>query len=93
MVRKDDGDLEMRPLSEINEVDIVVHDAHRVDPTYAFALSRLSTNEHVLVGVFRGVTRPSYGDLVHEQVESVIAKQGKGDLAALLAGGDSWEIS
>jgi 2-oxoglutarate ferredoxin oxidoreductase subunit beta len=93
VVRKDDGDLEMRPLSEINEVDIVVHDAHRVDPTYAFALSRLSTNEHVLVGVFRDVTRPSYGDLVHEQVESVIAKQGKGDLAALLAGGDSWEIS
>ena len=41
VVRKDDGDLEMRPLSEINEVDIVVHDAHRVDPTYAFALSRL----------------------------------------------------
>ncbi|NBP90884.1 MAG: 2-oxoacid:ferredoxin oxidoreductase subunit beta [Actinobacteria bacterium] len=93
VVRKDDGDLEMRPLSEINEVDIVVHDAHRVDPTYAFALSRLSTNEHVLVGVFRDVARPSYGDLVHEQVESVIAKQGKGDLAALLAGGDSWEIS
>ena len=93
VVRKDDGDLEMRPLSEINEVDIVVHDAHRVDPTYAFALSRLSTNEHVLVGVFRDVTRPSYGDLVHEQVETVIAKQGKGDLAALLAGGDSWEIS
>ena len=93
VVRKDDGDLEMRPLSEINEVDSVVHDAHRVDPTYAFALSRLSTNEHVLVGVFRDVARPSYGDLVHEQVESVIAKQGKGDLAALLAGGDSWEIS
>ena len=93
VVRKDDGDLEMRPLSEINEVDIVVHDAHRVDPTYAFALSRLSTNEHVLVGVFRDVARPSYGDLVHEQVETVIAKQGKGDLAALLAGGDSWEIS
>ena len=93
VVRKADGDLEMRALSEINEADIVIHDAHRIDPTYAFALSRLSTNDHVLVGVFRDVARPSYGDLVHEQVDGVIAKQGKGDPATLLAGGDSWEIS
>lgn len=92
VVRKADGDLELRTLSEINEADIVIHDAHRVDPTYAFALSRLSTNDHVLVGVFRDVARPSYGDLVHEQVDTVMAKQGKGDLATLLTGGDSWEI-
>ena len=92
VVRATDGSLSLVPLSEINEEDILIHDAHRQDPTYAFALSRLSNSSHVPVGIFRDVARPHYGALVQEQLKEVIDKNGKGDLGKLLVGGDSWQV-
>jgi 2-oxoglutarate ferredoxin oxidoreductase subunit beta len=88
------GLLEVKPLSEIDQSQIVVHDAHIQDPTYAFALSRLSGSslEHVPVGIFRDVERAPFSQLVHEQIDAVIAKEGKGQLAALLNGGDTWQV-
>jgi 2-oxoglutarate ferredoxin oxidoreductase subunit beta len=50
---------------------------------------------HVPVGVFRSVERPAYDDLVREQVE--IARAGAvpsdEDLAALIAGKDTWTVT
>ena len=94
VVSDERGLLKVKPLSEIDPTQIVVHDAHIEDPTYAFALSRLSGSslEHVPVGVFRDVERAPFSQLVHEQIESVIAKEGKGQLSALLNGGDTWQV-
>ena len=36
--------------------------------------------------------RPSYDDLMSEQLEAARTQQGDGDLAALLAGGDTWQV-
>ena len=73
---------------------LLVHDAHAADPSYAFALSRLDSSDfaHTPIGVFRQVPRPSYDDLMSEQIEAARAQQGDGDLAALLAGGDTWQV-
>jgi 2-oxoglutarate ferredoxin oxidoreductase subunit beta len=73
---------------------LITHDAHRDDPSYAFALSRLDSEDfaHTPVGVFRQVRRPTYDDLLAEQIESARAKQGPGDLAKLLASGDTWHV-
>lgn len=86
---------EVKPLDQIKETDVVVHDAHHPDPSYAYALSRLSGSEleHVPVGVFRDVERPSYSHLVHEQLNETITKQGKGDLEKLLNSGDTWTVA
>ena len=94
VISNERGLLEVKPLSEIDQSQIVIHDAHIQDPTYAFALSRLSGSslEHVPVGVFRDVERAPFSQLVHEQIESVIAKEGKGQLSALLNGGDTWQV-
>ncbi len=94
VVRDERGSLKVKELSEIASADLVVHDAHIQDPTYAFALSRLSGSalEHVPVGVFRDVARAPFSQLVHDQIDTVIAKEGKGDLAALLTGGDTWQV-
>src|SRR5262249_29703794 len=45
---------------------VVVHDAHAEEPTYAFALSRLSGSElsSTPIGIFRDVERPTYDDQV-----------------------------
>ncbi len=73
---------------------LVIHDIHRDNPSYAFALSRLDAGDfsHTPIGVYRQVDRPSYDALMTGQIESVRAKQGPGDLAALLASGDTWQI-
>jgi len=42
--------------------------------------------------VFRQVERPSYDAMMAQQVREAQTKQGEGDLAALLAGGDTWTI-
>ena len=74
---------------------ILVHDATADDPTQAFALSRLAdpgTLARSPIGVFRRVERPAYGDLMSAQLDEAAAKQGEGDLQALLRGNDSWSV-
>jgi 2-oxoglutarate/2-oxoacid ferredoxin oxidoreductase subunit beta len=73
---------------------LLVHDAARDDPSYAFALSRLDSEDfgHTPIGVFRKVERPSYDALMAEQIETAKAGQGIGDLSSLLASGDTWQI-
>ncbi len=73
---------------------LIMHDAQRADPSYAFALSRLDTADfrHTPVGVFRKVEQPSYDQLMAEQIDAARSRSGPGDLAALLAGSDTWEV-
>jgi 2-oxoglutarate ferredoxin oxidoreductase subunit beta len=73
---------------------LLTHDAHHADPSYAFALSRLDTADfaHTPIGVFRQVPRPSYDELMAAQIETAREQQGDGELAALLAGPDTWQV-
>ena len=51
---------------------------------------------HVPVGVFRDVERPTYDDLVREQVDDAVTAAGGSatddDLARLLPGPDTWTV-
>ncbi len=75
---------------------IVVHDAHADDPAYAFALSRLSSNDvrYAPMGVFRDVTRPTYDSLMAAQLGHPPTKDAAdtSELDALLHGKDTWTI-
>jgi 2-oxoglutarate ferredoxin oxidoreductase subunit beta len=77
-----------------DDTSVVRHDAHAEDPSYAFALSRLATEDlrYTPIGVFRSVERPSYDVLMADQMEQARAK-GRGDLATLLRGSDTWKIA
>ncbi|MEW2283522.1 2-oxoacid:ferredoxin oxidoreductase subunit beta [Streptomyces sp. NPDC047841] len=89
------GDLKVVTVTPENEADVLVHDAHAASPTTAFALSRLAdpdTLHHTPIGVFRSVERPVYDVRMAEQLDTAIEQHGKGDLAALLAGGDTWTV-
>ncbi|MCM2393808.1 hypothetical protein NBG84_37020, partial [Streptomyces sp. CWNU-1] len=44
------------------------------------------------IGVFRSVQRPIYDTLMNNQLDTAVEQQGKGDLAALLTGKDSWTV-
>lgn len=88
------GGLEVVDVDSVGEDRLLRHDAHREDPGYAFALSRLDQPafEHVPIGVLRDVRRPAYDELVNEQVADARAERGAGELAALLASGDTWRV-
>jgi 2-oxoglutarate/2-oxoacid ferredoxin oxidoreductase subunit beta len=88
------GSLEAADASGGDAGSLLTHDAHVADPSYAFALSRLDSSDvaRTPIGVIRQAPRPSYDDLLSEQIETARARQGDGDLAALLAGGDTWQV-
>lgn len=77
----------------ITEADILVHDATLEDPTISFMLTRMDWPEFpVPVGVIRDIQRPTYNDLLTEQIEKAVETQGEGDLDALFRQGDVWEV-
>jgi 2-oxoglutarate/2-oxoacid ferredoxin oxidoreductase subunit beta len=88
------GSLESVPADEVDPESLLVHDAHEPDPSYAFALTRLDSTDfaHTPIGVFRDVERVTYDDAMSKQIDGARKKQGDGDLAALLAGADTWQV-
>lgn len=90
--RASNGSLE---LCAGDDPGVLVHDTHADDPSLAFALSRLAQPDlrATPIGVFRDVQRPVYDDSMAGQLDQAVAKSGPGDLAALLASGDTWTIS
>jgi 2-oxoglutarate ferredoxin oxidoreductase subunit beta len=96
VIRNKDGQLVVAQVSEVDQAQIIVHDAHLDDPTYAFGLTRIShpeTLQDTPIGVLRDIKRPSYDRLMREQLDQVIAKDGPGDLAKLILGKDTWEVN
>ena len=90
------GGLTVAEGAAVDDSRVVIHDAHNPDPSYAFALSRLSQADSRLspMGVFRDVSRPSYDKLLNDQVTMAKA-QAPGDdkaLMSLLRGSDTWTI-
>jgi 2-oxoglutarate ferredoxin oxidoreductase subunit beta len=73
----------------------IVHDEHALDPAQAFAISRMTFQEHgkLPLGVFRDVDRPSYDELMQQQLDAAVERRGEGDLAELVRSGDTWQIS
>ncbi|MFI2909726.1 2-oxoacid:ferredoxin oxidoreductase subunit beta [Streptomyces sp. PDY-4] len=89
------GDLRVVTVTADNQADILIHDAHATSPTTAFALSRLAdpnTLHNTPIGVFRSVDRPVYDTLMADQLDTAVEQHGKGDLAALLTGADTWTV-
>lgn len=77
----------------MTEADLLVHDETREDPSIAFLLSRMDYPEYpVPVGVIRAVRRPTYDELMTQQIDLAIATEGEGDLRSILIEGDTWTV-
>ena len=90
----ENGRLVITDTSATPQDRIVVHD---VDgrPSLPFALAHLShgPTEPTCIGVFRNFERSVYGEAVAAQTQRATERLGKGDLHALLHGGDTWTVS
>jgi 2-oxoglutarate/2-oxoacid ferredoxin oxidoreductase subunit beta len=93
VIALEDGSMRIVPTQEAGE-RVVVHDPRREEPTTAFALSRLAHNPTgpTPIGIFRAVERPVYDEMLRDQVVTATQARGAGDLAALLAGGNVWDV-
>jgi 2-oxoglutarate ferredoxin oxidoreductase subunit beta len=89
-----DGRLRFGLVEEVGEEALLVHDEAREPAGLAFQLSRLAAGpfEPTPIGVFRAVERPTYGELVANQLAEAGERQGPGDLHALLRSGGTWEV-
>jgi 2-oxoglutarate ferredoxin oxidoreductase subunit beta len=90
------GAFEIVDVDSVGADQLVVHDAHTPDPSFAFGLSRL-TDSGVLhrapIGIFRDVEAPAYDDLAREQVKLAADKGSDDDaLQAMIAGPDTWTV-
>jgi 2-oxoglutarate ferredoxin oxidoreductase subunit beta len=92
-LRITDGHPEVVDLSAgSNDASVLVWN-EKAEASAAFALaSCVAPGFPEPVGVFRAVERPLHHDLELAQERSVKAKAGAGDLAKLLAAGDTWTI-
>ncbi|MTE14994.1 2-oxoacid:ferredoxin oxidoreductase subunit beta [Nocardia aurantiaca] len=95
-VVRDGFGLRVARADSVAEADIIVHDAYTDHPEYAYALSRLSDQDltHVVTGIFRSVSRPTYDDGVRAQ-QSIAAERrpvSENSLQELLTGRETWTV-
>ena len=95
VARDADGDLAIVSVDDVGEDALVVHDAHRADPTLAFALARLADapTDPTPIGVFRAVDRPVGIAEVGRKLAAARADLAPGALDALLHAGDTWTVA
>jgi 2-oxoglutarate ferredoxin oxidoreductase subunit beta len=75
----------------VTESDLAVHD--ETNRTLAFLLAQLSVPEMPMAfGVLYRDPRPAYGVAVLAQNAQAVAKQGVGDINALLRSGHTWTV-
>jgi 2-oxoglutarate/2-oxoacid ferredoxin oxidoreductase subunit beta len=91
----DTGDLRIVSLADVGTDALLVHDAHRDDPSLAFALSRLALvpNGPTPIGIFRSVERPVSGRDLSRRLQANRAAVGPAELDALLHAGDTWTVA
>ena len=96
VVRDDAGGVRVAEAADVDPADVLVHESGSMDPTVAFALSRLGNGgSRMPIGVFRNVSRSTYDDLARDQVASAGERpdDAREALAGLLHSGDTWTVS
>jgi 2-oxoglutarate ferredoxin oxidoreductase subunit beta len=76
----------------VSIADVLVH--NEKDIVIASTLSAFTYNDNfpTPVGIIYSVDEPIYEDMLQDQINTAIAKQGKGDIQALLNSGNTWEV-
>ena len=95
VARGSGGRLELVDVADAGEDALLVHDAHRQEPSLAFELAHLTAQPTgpTPIGVFRDVKRPVYGEELALELEETRAGVGTEELEKLLHSGETWTVS
>jgi|ERR1700733_8483340 2-oxoglutarate ferredoxin oxidoreductase subunit beta len=94
-IRLRDMHLEVVDLGEdgVQESEIIVHNEKSPDSYLAYMFARMEYPDFpVPIGVFRDVEKPTYEDMLTDQVDGAIKKMGPGNLEKLLNMGETWVV-
>ena len=94
IVRDGTGELAVVDVAEVGEEALLRHDAHREDPSLAFALSHIGSLEGgaTPIGIFRSVARESAFSALTTELAANRASFGSAELEALLHRADTWTV-
>jgi 2-oxoglutarate ferredoxin oxidoreductase subunit beta len=74
--------------------DVLVHNENAHEPTLSYILGRMQFPEYpVPMGVFRAVSKPSYEEMLNNQISNVTGAKGPGNLEKLINSGETWVIN
>jgi 2-oxoglutarate/2-oxoacid ferredoxin oxidoreductase subunit beta len=77
----------------IAEDELIVHDEKAPDSYLAYMLARMEYPDYpVPVGVFRDIEKPTYENLMAEQIDAAVQRMGPGNLEKLINSGETWVI-
>ena len=92
-IRMNGTEPEVVALSDVAPDELVVHREGRENASYAYMLSRMEYPSMPLpFGVLRALDRPTYTELLFDQIDATTQQRGAGDLAALFSAGDTWVV-
>jgi 2-oxoglutarate/2-oxoacid ferredoxin oxidoreductase subunit beta len=91
---RSDMHLEVVQLGEgQSDSELIVHNEKAPDSYLAYMLARMEYPDYpVPVGVFRDVEKPTYEQMLVEQIDMAVRKMGPGNLDKLIHSGDTWTI-
>jgi 2-oxoglutarate ferredoxin oxidoreductase subunit beta len=94
VVRGAGGELEVAAVATVGEDALLRHDAHRVDPSLAFALSRLSELDGgaTPIGIFRSAPHAAAAASLADDLREAQASFGVEGLTNLLHAADTWSV-
>lgn len=92
-IRMNGTEPEVVALSAGASDELVVHREGRENASYAYMLSRMEYPALPLpFGVLRALDRPTYTELLLDQIAVTTQQRGAGDLATLFSAGDTWVV-
>lgn len=79
---------------DVAEDDLLFHDEKQAEPSLAYLLSRMHYPDFPEpMGVFRCIERPTYEDMLTEQVNEAVQTRGSGRLEDLFDNGETWIVN
>lgn len=80
-------------LNACDPKDLLIHDEKAPSPHYAYLLTQMNYPEMpVPFGIFRAIERPTYDEMMDQQIKDAIRSKGKGDLKRLIYGDNTWKV-
>lgn len=85
--------IDLNTATEEQKKRILVHNEKEPLPNYAYLLTQMEYPEMpVPFGVFRSIEKPTYDDMLMDQVKFAASKYGEGDLKKIIYTEDTWTV-
>ncbi len=74
--------------------ELMIHHEKDSTPHYAYLLTQMTYPEMpVPFGVFRAIGRPTYDEMMENQIRDSVKKRGKGTVKDLIYGAETWTVT